>query len=55
MEIVDSSAAEVRPSLGLSLIPIVVLVILLSFTIHVFGSGALDGGSQVVLILATAV
>ncbi len=55
MEIVDSSVPEVRPSLGLSLIPIVVLVILLSFTIHVFGSGALDGGSQVVLILATAV
>ena len=43
-----------RPSLGLSLIPIIVMVILLFFTIHIFGSDALSGGSQVVLLLTTA-
>ena len=43
-----------RPSLGLSLVPIVVMVVLLFFTIHIFGSDALSGGSQVVLLLTTA-
>ena len=46
MEITNSAK---RPSLGLSLIPIIVMVILLFFTIHIFGSDALSGGSQVVL------
>ncbi len=43
-----------RPSLGLSLTPIVIMVVLLFFTIHIFGSDALGGGSQVVLLLTTA-
>ena len=51
MEITNSTK---RPSLGLSLIPIIVMVILLFFTIHIFGSDALSGGSQVVLLLTTA-
>lgn len=43
------------PSPWLSLVPLVVLVLLLFFTIRVFGSDALGGGSQVVLLTATAV
>ncbi len=44
-----------RPSPLLSFIPVVVLVILLFITIRLFGSSALEGGSQVVLLTATAV
>ena len=47
--------AQKRPSALLSVIPIVVLVALLSVTISVFGSDALNGGSQVVLLATTAV
>lgn len=43
------------PSPLLSLLPIVVLVIMLATTIHLFGSDALGGGSQVCLLTATAV
>ncbi|MEY8610431.1 Na+/H+ antiporter NhaC [Parabacteroides segnis] len=43
------------PSPLLSLVPILVLVALLFVTIHTFGSDALNGGSQVVLLTATAV
>lgn len=43
-----------RPSLGLSLTPIFILVILLFFTIQIFGGDALAGASQVVLIVTTA-
>ena len=43
------------PSPLLSLLPIVVLVIMLATTIHLFGSDALGGGSQVCLLSATAV
>ncbi len=43
------------PSPWISLIPLVVLVVLLFFTIQTFGSDALEGGSQVVLLAATAV
>lgn len=43
------------PSPLLSLVPILVLVALLFVTIHTFGSDALSGGSQVVLLTATAV
>lgn len=39
----------------LSLVPVVVLVVLLFITIRTFGSDALEGGSQVVLLTATAV
>ena len=43
------------PSPLVSLLPIVVLVILLFATIRVFGSDALNGGSQVSLLTTTAV
>ncbi len=43
------------PSPLLSLVPILVLVLLLVVTIRTFGSDALSGGSQVVLLTATAV
>lgn len=44
-----------RPSSLVSLIPVAILVTLLFFTIRVFGSDALGGGSQVSLLVATAV
>lgn len=43
------------PSPLLSLVPILVLVSLLFVTIRTFGSNALNGGSQIVLLAATAV
>ncbi len=43
------------PSPLISLLPIVVLVILLFATIRVFGSDALNGGSQISLLTTTAV
>jgi NhaC family Na+:H+ antiporter len=43
------------PSPLLALVPVVVLVGLLFFTVRVFGSNALDGASQIVLLVATAV
>lgn len=43
------------PSPLLSLVPILVLVTLLFITIKTFGSDALSGGSQIVLLTATAV
>ncbi len=43
------------PSVLLSTVPVAVLVVLLFFTIRVFGSDALGGPSQIVLLVATAV
>ena len=43
------------PSPLLSLVPILVLVSLLFVTIRIFGSDSLSGGSQIVLLTATAV
>jgi NhaC family Na+:H+ antiporter len=43
------------PSPFLSLLPIAVLVVMLAVTIHLFGSDALGGGSQVCLLTATGV
>lgn len=43
------------PPVWLSLIPIATLVALLFITIHIFGSDALGGGSQISLIIAAAV
>ncbi len=43
------------PSPLLSLIPLVVLVAMLFFTIRIFGADALSGGSQVSLLAASAV
>lgn len=43
------------PSPLLSSVPIIALVTLLYFTIRTFGSDALAGGSQVVLLTSTAI
>lgn len=44
-----------KPTPLLSLLPVLLLVLLLFFTIRVFGSDALSGGSQIVLLTTTAV
>jgi NhaC family Na+:H+ antiporter len=44
-----------QPSVLLSLAPVLVLVGLLFFVIRIFGSDALSGGSQIVLLASTAV
>ena len=44
-----------RPSWWVSLIPFAVLLAVLVVVIHAFGDGALDGASQVALLLATGV
>ncbi len=44
-----------RPSAWLSAIPFLTLVILLSCTLHVYGSDSLSGPSQIVLLTSTAV
>ena len=43
------------PAWQVSLLPFALLVILLFFVIKHFGSGALDGGSQVALLISTGV
>ncbi|MDR1407266.1 MAG: Na+/H+ antiporter NhaC [Tannerella sp.] len=43
------------PSPALSFVPVIVLVVLLFFTIRIFGSNTLDGASQIVLLVSTAV
>ena len=43
------------PSPLISLFPIAVLVVMLAITIHLFGSDALGGGSQICLLVATGV
>ena len=43
------------PSPLVSLLPIAVLVAMLAVTIHLFGSDALGGGSQICLLTATAI
>lgn len=45
---------ERKPSWRVSLIPFIVLIISMSFVIRFFGAGALDGASQVSLIIAAA-
>ena len=48
------SRKEVRePGIGLSLIPVVVMVGLLSYCVTIYGDGMLSGPSQLVLTLAT--
>ena len=44
-----------RPSWAVSLIPFIVLIAALALVIMVFGTGALDGGSQVALMFGAAV
>lgn len=46
---------EKTPSVFVSFIPLAVLVGLLAITIHLFGSGAIMGGSQLSLLSASAV
>lgn len=43
------------PSVWLALVPLVILIGLLALTIHMFGSDALGGGSQVCLLVASGV
>ena len=43
------------PPVHISIIPVILLVALLFFTISIFGSDALSGGSQISLLTATAV
>ena len=40
---------------GLALIPIAVLVSMLAFVIKVFGADAIEGGSQISLLVASSV
>jgi len=49
------SRVRKEPTIWISLTPIVCLVVCLACVISVFGSDALNGGSQVALIIATAV
>ena len=51
----NNNTSEKIPSPLLSLVPVLVLVVLLFITIRTFGSDALNGGSQIVLLTATAV
>lgn len=43
------------PSTWLSLVPVVALVAMLALAIYMFGGDALGGGSQIVLLMATAI
>ncbi|MCC8186945.1 MAG: sodium:proton antiporter [Bacteroides sp.] len=43
------------PAPFISLLPILALICMLYFTIHTFGSDALEGGSQISLLTATAI
>lgn len=40
------------PSLGLSLIPVLFLIVLLTVNVLIFGDGALDGSNQIVLLVS---
>lgn len=44
-----------QPSVGISMIPIITVVALFTFTVGTFGGDALGGASQMALLLATAV
>ena len=46
---------QAYPSPSMSVLPIILLVVLLFFTIKSFGSDALSGASQVCLLVSTAV
>lgn len=50
----DKNIAK-QPSILMSFVPLVVLVILLALTINIFGADAIAGGSQLSLITASAV
>ena len=54
MKIMDKNIAK-QPSIAMSFVPLVVLVILLALTINLFGADAIAGGSQLSLITASAV
>ena len=49
------SSGTKLPSLWMALTPIIILIVLLFITIRVFGSDALSGGSQISLLIATAI
>ncbi|MDL2265671.1 sodium:proton antiporter [Parabacteroides sp. OttesenSCG-928-G07] len=44
-----------QPSIALSLVPIGALIVMLFFTILIFGGDALNGGSQIVLLIAAGI
>lgn len=44
-----------RPSFGISLIPVIVLIGMLTLSVQIFGDEMLSGPSQIVLVLATAI
>ena len=46
---------EIQMPVWLALVPIVVLVAMLAFVIKVFGADAIDGGSQVALLVASSI
>ena len=43
-----------RPSVFLSILPLIVLVVMLTFTIRSFGSDSLEGASQITLLSVSA-
>ena len=51
----EKNQTHKSPSWGVALIPFVVLSVILFIVIHIFGADALDGGSQMSLIFASAV
>ncbi len=51
----DKTRGVLQPSPLVSFVPLLVLVVLLSVTISVFGDSALSGGSQICLLVASAV
>lgn len=43
------------PSIAISLLPVVTLVIMLAVAIYIFRSDSLGGASQIVLLIATSI
>jgi NhaC family Na+:H+ antiporter len=51
----SSPKMQPNPSLGLSLLPILVLILFLTFNVLVFGDNATSGANQIALLIAAAV
>ena len=49
----ESASQENTMPLGLALLPVLVLIIALSFNVYVYGNDALGGSSQMIIILVT--
>lgn len=50
-----SRITQSRPSLWVSLLPVVLLIVLLSVGVYIFGDSSLEGSSQLILLFVTAV